>query len=134
MAIFPCKLKILPQHVFSTRDPIIVGVIVEAGTLKIGTPLTVPSKEFVDIGIVTSIEVNHKQLEIAKKGQEVAIKIEPEPGSTPKLLGRHFEVEDVMVSKISRPSIDVCKDYFRDDLTKADWALMVELKKLLNVF
>ncbi|XP_055327238.1 eukaryotic translation initiation factor 5B-like [Paramacrobiotus metropolitanus] len=133
LAIFPCKLKILPQFVFNTRDPIVVGVVVDAGVLKVGTPLTVPSKEFVDIGIVTSIEVNHKPMDIAKKGQEVCIKIDPEPGATPKLLGRHFEIEDTMVSKISRPSIDVCKDYFRDDLTKADWQLMVELKKLLQI-
>lgn len=35
--------------------------------------------------------------------------------------------------QISRQSIDACKDYFRDDLLKADWALMVELKKLFQI-
>lgn len=35
--------------------------------------------------------------------------------------------------QISRQSIDACKDYFRDDLIKADWALMVELKKLFEI-
>lgn len=35
--------------------------------------------------------------------------------------------------QISRQSIDACKDYFRDDLIKADWALMVELKKLFGI-
>lgn len=107
----------------------------DAGLLKVGTPITVyKDKEFIDIGTVVSIELNHKPLDIAKKGQEVCVKIEPEPGSAPKMLGRHFEIEDVLLSKISRPSIDVCKDYFRDDLTKADWQLMVELKKMLNIF
>ncbi|GAU96989.1 hypothetical protein RvY_08352 [Ramazzottius varieornatus] len=135
LAIFPCKLKILPQFIFGTRDPIIVGVVVDAGLLKIGTPITVQKdKEFIDIGTVVSIELNHKPLEVAKKGQEVCVKIEADPGSAPKMLGRHFEIEDVLLSKISRPSIDVCKDYFRDDLTKADWQLMVELKKMLNIF
>jgi len=45
LAIFPCKLRILPQHVFKTRDPIVVGVSIEDGVLKVGTPLAVPSKE-----------------------------------------------------------------------------------------
>ncbi|KAH8397393.1 hypothetical protein KR222_002013 [Zaprionus bogoriensis] len=133
IAVFPCKLKILPQFIFNSRDPIVMGIMVENGIVKVGTPICVPSKEFVDIGIVTSIESNHKQIEFARKGQEICIKIEPIPGESPKMFGRHFEADDMLVSKISRQSIDACKDYFRDDLIKADWALMVELKKLFEI-
>ncbi|XP_030386244.1 eukaryotic translation initiation factor 5B [Scaptodrosophila lebanonensis] len=133
IAVFPCKLKILPQFIFNSRDPIVMGVMVENGIVKVGTPMCVPSKEFVDIGIVTSIESNHKQIEFARKGQEICVKIEPIPGESPKMFGRHFEADDMLVSKISRQSIDACKDYFRDDLIKADWALMVELKKLFEI-
>ncbi|XP_049865165.1 eukaryotic translation initiation factor 5B [Pectinophora gossypiella] len=133
IAVFPCKLKILPQFVFNSRDPIVAGVMVEAGILKEGTPICVPSQEFVELGIVTSIEVNHKQVETARKGQEVCIKIEPIPGESPKMFGRHFDETDMLVSKISRASIDACKDYFRDDLIKTDWQLMVELKKLFQI-
>ena len=35
--------------------------------------------------------------------------------------------------QISRESIDACKDYFRDELTKSDWGLMVELKKIFEI-
>lgn len=45
IAVFPCKLRILPQHIFNSRGPIVVGVVVEAGVVKEGTPVTVPSKE-----------------------------------------------------------------------------------------
>ncbi|KAL0121300.1 hypothetical protein PUN28_008754 [Cardiocondyla obscurior] len=133
IAVFPCKLKILPQYVFNSRDPIVIGVMVEAGIIKEGTPLCVPSKDFVDLGMVTSIEYNHKSVETARKGQEVCIKIEPVPGEAPKMFGRHFEAKDFLVSKISRQSIDACKEYFRDDLLKTDWQLMVELKKLFQI-
>ncbi|XP_039966216.1 eukaryotic translation initiation factor 5B [Bactrocera tryoni] len=133
IAVFPCKLKILPQFIFNSRDPIVMGVMVENGIVKVGTPICVPSQEFVDIGIVTSIESNHKQIESARKGQEICIKIEPIPGESPKMFGRHFDADDMLVSKISRQSIDACKDYFRDDLIKADWSLMVELKKLFEI-
>ncbi|KAE9523263.1 hypothetical protein AGLY_016363 [Aphis glycines] len=133
IAVFPCKLKVLPQFVFNSRDPIVMGVMVESGIVKEGTPICVPSKEFVDLGIVTSIENNHKAVETARKGQEICIKIEPIPGDAPKMFGRHFDEKDLLVSKISRQSIDACKDHFRDDLLKTDWQLMVELKKMFEI-
>ena len=44
IAVFPCKLRILPDCVFNARDPIVVGVVVEGGLVKPGTPIIVPSK------------------------------------------------------------------------------------------
>ncbi|XP_071335761.1 eukaryotic translation initiation factor 5B isoform X2 [Trachinotus anak] len=99
IAVFPVKLRVLPQFIFNSRDPIVMGVTVEAGILKQGTPLCVPSKGFVDIGVVTSIEMNHKSVDTAKKGQEICVKIEPIPGESPKMYGRHFEATDIIVSK-----------------------------------
>uniref|UniRef100_A0A5F5PU41 Eukaryotic translation initiation factor 5B n=1 Tax=Equus caballus TaxID=9796 RepID=A0A5F5PU41_HORSE len=133
IAVFPCKMKILPQYIFNSRDPIVIGVTVEAGQVKQGTPMCVPSKNFVDIGVVTSIEINHKQVDVAKKGQEVCVKIEPIPGESPKMYGRHFEATDILVSKISRQSIDALKDWFRDEMQKSDWQLIVELKKVFEI-
>jgi translation initiation factor 5B len=54
IAVFPCKLRILPNCIFNTRDPIVVGVVVEAGVVKPGTPLTVPSKEVSFLGMNAS--------------------------------------------------------------------------------
>ncbi|GFN74730.1 eukaryotic translation initiation factor 5b-like, partial [Plakobranchus ocellatus] len=45
IAVFPCKLRVLPQFIFNSRDPIVMGVSVEAGFVKEGTPICVPSKE-----------------------------------------------------------------------------------------
>nr|XP_031827257.1 eukaryotic translation initiation factor 5B-like [Nomia melanderi] len=101
IAVFPCKLRILPQYIFNSRDPIVMGVMVEAGIVKEGTPLCVPSKDFVELGMVTSIEYNHKPVESARKGQEVCVKIEPIPGEAPKMFGRHFDEKDFVISKVS---------------------------------
>lgn len=124
IAVFPAKLRVLPQFIFNSRDPIVMGVSIDAGVLRQGTPLCVPSKgvrrahhegqteclsvvyyrvclfQFVDIGVVTSIEMNHKSVDSAKKGQEVCVKIEPIPGESPKMYGRHFEATDIIVSKV----------------------------------
>jgi len=133
IAVFPCKLKIMPENVFMSRDPIVCGVTVVAGIVKPGTPICVPSKEFVNVGICTSLQHNNKEVQEARKGSEVCIKIEPLPGEAPKMFGRHFDENDLLISKISRESIDACKDYFRDDLVKTDWILMKELKKLFEI-
>uniref|UniRef100_A0A915PI37 Eukaryotic translation initiation factor 5B n=1 Tax=Setaria digitata TaxID=48799 RepID=A0A915PI37_9BILA len=133
LAIFPCKLRILPQHIFNARNPIIIGVSVEAGQLKRGVPLCVPSRESIFIGTVSSIERNHEQVEIARTGEEVCIKIENTTGEAPKLYGRHFTHQDTLVSRITRETIDVCKTHFRNDLSKADWQLVVQLKKVLDI-
>jgi translation initiation factor 5B len=60
------------------------------------------SLQFEELGIVTSIECNHKQIPTARKGMEVCIKIEPIPGDTPKMFGRHFDEKDLLMSKVRR--------------------------------
>ena len=43
IAVYPCIIKILPQHIFNKKDPIVFGVEVVEGVLKVGTPLYIPS-------------------------------------------------------------------------------------------
>jgi len=42
-------------------------------------------------------------------------------------------VQATAVFQISRESIDVIKNYFRDEMSKADWQLIVELKKTFGI-
>lgn len=35
--------------------------------------------------------------------------------------------------QINRESIDAVKNYFREDLQKSDWQLMIELKKMFQI-
>lgn len=133
-AVFPCVLKILPQCVFNKKDPIIVGVDVLEGIARVGTPLCVPTKEFIDIGRISSIEINHKAVDSAKKGQQVAMKIiGNNPEEAQKMIGRHFEVEDELVSHVTRRSIDILKENYRDDLSLEDWKFVLKLKKLFKI-
>jgi translation initiation factor 5B len=57
--------------------------------------------QFTDIGVVSSIEVNHKVVDMARKGEEVCIKIEASGGDAPRLYGRHFDHTDTLVSKVN---------------------------------
>ncbi|KAG6556163.1 hypothetical protein Mapa_002104 [Marchantia paleacea] len=133
-AVFPCVLKLMPGCIFNKKDPIIVGVDVIEGIAKVGTPLCIPSREFIEIGRIASMEVNHKVVDTAKKGNTVAMKIVgTNAEETQKMYGRHFDMEDEFVSSITRKSIDLLKENYRDDLTMEDWRLLVKLKKLFEI-
>ncbi|KAK4737160.1 hypothetical protein R3W88_000857 [Solanum pinnatisectum] len=114
-AVFPCSLKIVPNHVYNKKDPIVVGVDVLEGIARVGTPICIPQREFIDIGRIASIENNHRPVDSAKKGQ------------------RAFEMEDELVSKVSRRSIDILKANFRNDLSIEDWRLVKTLKNLFKI-
>ncbi|EEF34273.1 translation initiation factor if-2, putative [Ricinus communis] len=133
-AVFPCVLKILPNCIFNKKDPIVLGVEVTDGIVKVGTPICVPDKDFIDIGRVASIENNYKAVDYAKKGQSVAIKlVNNSPEDQQKMYGRHFDHEDLLVSRISRTSIDVLKANYRDDLSMDEWRLVVKLKNIFKI-
>jgi translation initiation factor 5B len=71
-------------------------------------------------------------VEECKAGDDVCIKIEPLGGDN-VLYGRHFDHTNELCSFLTRKSIDLLKENFKDDLSNADWRLVIELKKLLQI-
>ncbi|KAI3733097.1 hypothetical protein L1987_64315 [Smallanthus sonchifolius] len=128
------SLEALLEFLKTPADPIVLGVDVIEGIVKIGTPICIPQRDFTDIGRISSIEINHKPADYAKKGQKVAIKITGSNAEEQqKMPGRHFEMEDELVSHISRNSIDVLKANYQDELTNEEWKLVVQLKRLFKI-
>ena len=130
-AVFPCRLRVLPDHVYHAANPLVLGVLVEDGVCRVGTPL-VTRGGTVQLGIVTSIQVNNQAVEQGARGARVCIKVDA-PAGQAVAFGRHFDADDLLVSRLSRDSIDVLKAYFRDQLSIADWKLVVELKRTLGI-
>ncbi|KAG2114702.1 uncharacterized protein F5147DRAFT_677660 [Suillus discolor] len=140
-AVWPCRLKIIAA--FCKRDPIILGVDILDGTLRVGTPLcvvtvdpTTQKKDIIDLGKVTSLEINHKSFDIVKKSQSgggVAVKIEHAVYESGKMFGRHFDEKNELFSHITRQSIDVLKTSFKADVSTEEWLLIKALKPHLNV-
>ncbi|KAI9886681.1 MAG: hypothetical protein M1823_001525 [Watsoniomyces obsoletus] len=136
LAVFPCVLA--PVQVFNKKDPIVIGVDVVEGNLRLLTPVaavktnpTTGAKEIISLGRVSSIEREHKQIPICKKGQpSVAVKIE---GPNQPLYGRQLEEKDILYSLISRESIDTLKEYFRQDVSMDEWALIKKLKTVFDI-
>jgi len=123
-AVWPVELEILPEFIINKHNPIILGCRVKDGALKIGTPITVlvprqnePTKfDPLELGRVVSIEDNHRSLESAEKGREVAVKIERIGDAQAYAYGRHFDYKCPLVSTITRDSLDCLKKTFKAQL------------------
>lgn len=128
---FPCVLKILENCIFNKKNPLVFGVEVLEGNLHIGTHLSDPVDD-IYIGKVVSIQNNHKDVDIGKKGSSVCIKVDNQ--ENPNIAyGRQFGFTNTLYSRISRESLDVLKEYYRDECTKDDLMLIVKLKKLFKI-
>ena len=137
-----CSSSFFPssRYVFNKKNPIIIGVAVKAGILKPGTPLCFvkAATEFdegriMNIGRVGSIEKESKAVDEAKPGDEVCIKVEQGMSENYIMYGRHFNHTNMLLSTLSRRSIDLLKENFREDLSREDWQLVVKLKKLQGI-
>jgi translation initiation factor 5B len=60
----------------------------------------------------------------------VAIKL---LGDTSISAERNFTIQDKIVSQLSRESIDLLLEHFREDMNNADWDLVRELKPFFNI-
>ncbi|CDU24687.1 probable GTPase/general translation initiation factor eIF2 [Sporisorium scitamineum] len=140
-AVWPCRLKTIAC--FAKRDPIILGCDIIDGSLRVGTPLCVVKtdpvtrkKTVVHLGKVTSLEINHKERDVVLKkdvGGGVAVKIEHAVHESAKMYGRHFEESDVIISHISRASIDALKAHFWDGISTDEKKLIKKLKGELDI-
>jgi translation initiation factor 5B len=133
-AVFPVVLQVLPEHIFRQRDPIVLGVRVKEGILKLGTPICVVKQEGpLEIGKVTGIEKEHKEVDEAKLGDEVAVSISQDDGQQKFMYGRQFDHNDDLLSKITRTSLDALKEHFADVCTQPPiFKLLKKLKKLYD--
>lgn len=136
--VYPCILEILKDKIFRNTNPFVFGVKVIEGSLHVNTPLIIiKSGQKLYLGNVTSIQVNNRDISIANTNAEVCIKIELSDNNQKKYTyGRHFTHSDLLLSKVTRESVDIMKLHFKDEITNNENQLNdtgLLLKKLLNI-
>tara|TARA_B100002051_G_C16428254_1_gene482857 strand:+ start:21 stop:452 length:432 start_codon:yes stop_codon:yes gene_type:complete len=87
--------------------------------------------EVVKLGKVLSIQKNKKELDDAKMGDSVAIKMD---NSENHLFGRQFDENYIIISELSRKVIDNLKLYCREEINTKEYKLLfVEIMRILNI-
>ncbi|MFB6193084.1 MAG: translation initiation factor IF-2 [Candidatus Nanohaloarchaea archaeon] len=105
----PAKIRLMPDHVFRSSNPAVVGVEVIEGVLSTGSSLM--DEEGENIGRVKSIQEQNESVDEASKGDEVAVSI------TNATVGRNIEEGDILLSDITGE--DYRKLQKLEDLTSA---------------
>merc|ERR1719458_851639 len=102
-AVFPCLLKIIAC--FNAKFPLIMGVEVQRGILKPGTPVCVfKDNTKLVLGSIESLEKEKKPVKYAIKSTgPIAIRIK---GDKSIQFGRHLDDKDQIISVLTRKSID----------------------------
>src|SRR3989344_5104047 len=104
----PCRIHILRGCVFRQSNPAVVGIRVEAGTLKTEVPLI--KRDGTKAGTTKSLQLEGESIQEAEKGKEVALAI---PGV---VVGRQIKEDDILLS----------------DLTEKEFIKYKKLKKYLK--
>jgi translation initiation factor 5B len=89
----PAKIRLLPDHVFRSSDPAVVGVEILNGVLNTGSSLMDPDGN--SRGRVKAIQEEGESIESATKGDEVAVSI------TSVTVGRQIEEGDELYTDIT---------------------------------
>lgn len=88
----PSKIEVLPEHVFRSSKPAVVGVKVLDGVLSGGGLM---DENGVSIGKIKSIQEQNEKVEKAEKGDQVAVSI------SNATVGRDFEEGDILYVNIT---------------------------------
>ena len=118
----PCRIRIMPQYIFRQSNPAVVGVDVEAGTLRVGTPIM--NSDGKEITVVKSIQSENKSLNEATKKQ-VAVAFE---GVT---VGRQIKGNDILYSSIPENDFRKLKE-LKKYLSNEELEVMKEIAVIMR--
>jgi len=142
VAVFPVEFMIISEeHVYNNKNPLVLGVEIRRGALRMNTPVCAKRWNAQKIGTplylgrVDGIKKDDKDVAMAKMGDKVSVRILGDDQQKNLQVGRSFLVTDPLISEISRDSIDALKANFEDEMKEDGDTVqhLGELKRYFNV-
>jgi translation initiation factor 5B len=119
----PCKIELLRGYVFRQSNPAVIGVHVQKGMLKTGTPLM--TKDGRELTVVKGLQHEQENVDKAEKGKQVA-------ASLPNvIIGRQINEGDILYSSIPEEHFRTYKDY-KEYLSNDEKELLKEIAQIMR--
>ncbi|HKJ97030.1 MAG TPA: translation initiation factor IF-2 [Thermoplasmataceae archaeon] len=122
----PSKITIIPDYIFRTTKPVIVGVKIHTGEIKVGDRLIKADGR--SAGTIKSIRDNEVNKRSASAPAEVAISIE---GVT---LNRHIFPSEALYVDISEDVVKKLREHEMDPGTMETLEEIIKIKRKENIF
>lgn len=122
----PSKITIIPEYIFRTTKPVIVGVRVHSGEIKVGDRLIKADGR--SAGTIKSIREEEVNKRSASAPAEVAISIE---GVT---LNRHIFPEEALYVDIPEGVVKTLREHEMDPGTMETLEEIIKIKRKENIF
>lgn len=119
----PCKIQIMPNHIFRKNNPAVVGADILSGILKTGTRLM--NKEGKQVTYVKSMEFEKKNVQTIEAGKQLAISL---PDIT---IGRQVSDGEILYSFHPESEFLALKS-FKKFLTAAEIETMKEIAVIMR--
>ncbi len=121
------KFTFLKGYVFRKNNPAVFGVQVDAGVLK--QKVSVMNKSGRKVGTIHQLQDNGKNVDVAKKGQEVAVSIQN------VTVGRQISEEEVFYSFPPSPEAKLLLKTFSHKLSSEEFQVLreiIEIQRKVN--
>jgi len=128
--VFPVVMKTLCSL---RKSPMVLGCLVQAGQLRVGTPLCVQAEgRQLVVGRVANIQMDGSPVEVARRGDQVGVELE-QVGKEEQLTygkGQPIFSGEQIYSQITRRSADALKRHFSGKMLAEDWRVLEALRRL----
>lgn len=122
----PSKLVIMPEYIFRAAKPIIVGVKILSGRIKVGDNMIRDDGKYA--GTIKSIRDGEVSKRFAEAGQEVAVAID---GVT---LNRQISADQPIYVDITEDVVKKLKERSLDEKTMETLEEIIKIKRKENIF
>ena len=122
LLVLPCKVQAMKGFVFRRSNPAIFGVEVLGGRLKPKFRMMRDDGEI--IGTISGIEDKGKSVDIAYKGNQVAVSIKE------AVIGRSFNEGDILYSSPSYSDFKILKEKYFERLDDGEKKVFDEILKI----
>jgi translation initiation factor 5B len=120
-----CKFRVIPGTFFRRSDPAIFGVEILLGTLR--PKVRIMDSTGKDLGVLMQIQDKGKTLDVARKGDKVAVSIN---GPT---LGRQIKENDILYTSPRSHEVKTIRSRFLSSLAEDELQALDEIVRIKSL-